>query len=85
MEVATLNHLVKPSARFSKDRVIFTIIMEYLRHTFSTNINILWFIELIYIYIYIYKITRVLSMLRFDEPHYLSEYGDTVDVIFILY
>ena len=32
-----------------------------------------------------YKITRVLPTLWLDEPNFLSEYRDTVDVIFILY
>ena len=32
-----------------------------------------------------YKITSVLRMLGLDEPHFLSDYSDTADFIFILY
>ena len=35
--------------------------------------------------IYDYKITRILRTLWLDKSHFLSEYRDTADVIFILY
>ena len=36
-------------------------------------------------FIMFYKITRVQRTLLLDKPHFLSEYRDMIDVIFILY
>ena len=57
---------------------------------FYTNIKTWQFYYLyihMYTHVYInyYKITRVLCTVWLDGSHFLSEYRDTVDVIFILY